>query len=124
MIEPLLKLVWQIKSEKLQMIFSLICKLFNSSEIEKDICQQFHKNRGLQLIKRFKLLEERSNVNLVDILSIICQFCRISKTYYKNIDELNIYDDIKRCFSSPIAGESYFQKISPIDLKLSLINLL
>ena len=78
------------------MIFSLLAKLINCPEIEKDICQQFYQARGLQLIKRKSLLDSDNFSFLSDVLAIVCQFCRISKTYYKNVHELDIYANIKK----------------------------
>lgn len=78
------------------LIFSLIAKFINSQEIEKDICQQFYQERGLQLIKRLNLLETDNASFLSDILAVICQFCRISKNYYKNVHDLDLYSGLKR----------------------------
>lgn len=86
------------------MIFSLLAKLINCPEIEKEICQQFYTARGLQLIKRKGMLDSDNFSFLSDVLAIICQFCRISKTYYKNVHELDIYTNIKKCIMHPDAG--------------------
>lgn len=81
------------------LVFSLIAKLINSPEIEKDVCQQFYQERGLQLIKRLNLLETDNSSFLSDILAVICQFCRISKTYYKNVHDLDLYAGLKKGIS-------------------------
>ena len=86
------------------MIFSLIAKFINSPEIEKEICQQFYQARGLQLIKRLNLMETDNHAFLSEILAIVCQFCRISKTYYKNVHELDVYGSIKKGIVHPDAS--------------------
>lgn len=77
-------------------MFSLLSKLLNSPDIDKDLCQQFYQERGLQLIKRFNLLNTDNSGFLSDVLAVISQFCRISKTYYKSVHELEPYAGLKR----------------------------
>ena len=104
LIQPLVNVVKMMSKSKIRPVFGLIAKLFNSNEIEKDMCRQFVAARGLQMIKKMDLLnQDDSIINLVDVLLIFCQFCRISsqREYDRQIDELDIYEDLKRCFVHP-----------------------
>lgn len=103
-VEPLIEVAQLMKVKKIKIVINLLAKLFNSSEIEEEMCRQFFAARGLHLIKKLDLFNAEGEVNLVDVLSIICQFCRISEKYYRSIDELAIYEDLSRCFKHPDAG--------------------
>lgn len=84
-----------LNNEKINLVFSLLAKQINAGEIEKDISTQFYQASGLQIIKKYKLQNSENSTVQADVLSMICQFCRISKNYYKPIHELNIYSNLK-----------------------------
>ena len=51
---------------------------------------------GLGVINKYQLLStENSVVIIVDTLSLISQLARISKDFYENIHNANIYQDLK-----------------------------
>ena len=88
----------------------MLAKLINAGEIEKEISSQFYQASGLQIIKKYKLLNSDNPTVLADVLSMICQFCRISKNYYKPIHEMNIYANLKAGLSHDDPGKSLGSK--------------
>lgn len=88
-----------LRPEKSMLLFTLLAKLINSPEIEKEACLQFFNADGLQLVKSQKLLEFDNPQLLSEVLAIICQFCRISISNYESIHGLDLYGSLKKCIN-------------------------
>lgn len=79
------------------LVYQLLSKLLTSPKIEKEVCQQFFKARGLAQIKRLGLFEHDWPALQLELISIVCQFCRLGKVYYEAVHELEIYPYLKKC---------------------------
>lgn len=85
-----------ISKENISIAVSLISRLVFNAESSKTFAQQFVQGGGLANIKKYKLLaEDNSSALIVDTLSLISQLARISKDFYENIHNSDIYNDLK-----------------------------
>lgn len=84
---------------------TLISKLVFSADSSKTFAQQFVQGNGLGVINKYTLLASENNpVLIVDTLSLISQLARISKDFYDNIHNSNIYQDLKSLIVHPDAS--------------------
>jgi fused-like protein len=82
--------------ESIPIGISLISRLVFSSDCSKQFAQQFVQANGLGVINKYLLLAPDNNSSvIVDTLSLISQLARISKDFYENIHNANIYGDLK-----------------------------
>ncbi|CDW83098.1 protein kinase domain containing protein [Stylonychia lemnae] len=85
-----------VSKENISIAVTLISRLVFNAESSKVFAQQFVQGGGLANIAKYKLLaEDNSSALIVDTLSLISQLARISKDFYENIHQANIYNDLK-----------------------------
>ncbi|EGR33161.1 protein kinase domain protein [Ichthyophthirius multifiliis] len=93
-----LKTIQYLQKEHIGIAIQLLSRLILSNEDDKQFAQQFIQNNGLFAIKKFNVLnsvENPPNV-IIDALNILSQFARISKNYYENVHQIDIYADLKK----------------------------
>lgn len=85
-----------LNPEAIPIGITLISRLVFSAESSKQFAQQFVQANGLGVINKYALLGADNNpLVIVDTLSLISQLARISKDFYENIHNANIYNDLK-----------------------------
>jgi len=85
-----------LSTESIPIGITLISRLVFSAESSKQFAQQFVQGNGLGIINKYALLNHNNSpILIVDTLSLISQLARISKDFYENIHNSNIYDELK-----------------------------
>lgn len=85
-----------VNKDNISIAITLISRLVFNAESSKQFAQQFVLGGGLGTISKYKLLNEDNNSMLIiDTLSLISQLARISKDFYQNIHDANIYNELK-----------------------------
>lgn len=100
-----LNLLKYVSKENISIPIGLISRLVFNAESSKVFAQQFVSGGGLTTITKYKLLDANNMpLLIVDTLSLISQLARISKDFYDNIHQANIYNDIKALIQHQDAG--------------------
>ena len=85
-----------LSTESIPIGITLISRLVFSAESSKQFAQQFVQGNGLGIINKYALLNHNNSpILIIDTLSLISQLARISKDFYENIHNSNIYDELK-----------------------------
>lgn len=85
-----------MSQENIPIAITLISRLVFSADCSKQFAQHFVSGGGLATINKYKLLsEDNQPLLIIDTLSLISQLARISKEFYENIHQANIYNELK-----------------------------
>lgn len=85
-----------VSQENIPIAITLISRLVFSADCSKQFAQHFVSGGGLATINKYKLLsEDNSPLLIIDTLSLISQLARISKEFYENIHQANLYNELK-----------------------------
>ena len=85
-----------LTTESIPIGITLISRLVFSAESFKQFAQKFVQGNGLGIINKYAHLNHNNSpILIVDTLNLISQLARISKNFYENIHNSNIYDDLK-----------------------------